>query len=62
MDIGIDFRIKYDLGNTPAVTQVDENHSAVVTAAENPAHERDLLVQVVGAELITVMRAPQRSH
>jgi hypothetical protein len=34
----------------------------VVAAAKNPAHENDFLIQVVEAESVAVMCAPQRAE
>ncbi len=58
----IDFRVEDHLSDAVAVAKVDEDNPAVVAAAKNPAHENDLLIQVVEAEGIAVMCAPQRSE
>ena len=61
MHFGINLRVKYNLGDPPAVAQVNKNDAAMITTPENPAHEYDLLAKVVGAEFVTVMCALQRS-
>ena len=59
---GVDFRVEDNLGDAPAVAEVDEDNPAVVAAAKNPTHENDLLIQVIEAESVAVMCAPQRAE
>ncbi len=62
VNVLVDFRVKDDLGNPPAVAQVDEYDAAVITAAEDPAHKDGFLPQVIKAKSVTVVCAPERSH
>ena len=42
------FRVKDDLGQTLAVTQIDKDHTAMIPAALDPSHEHDLCTHIFG--------------
>ena len=50
-------RITYYLHQTLTVTQINEDHSAMVTAAMYPTVESDSLIQVLGINETTVIGA-----
>jgi hypothetical protein len=51
--------VKDKLGNAFAIAQVDENHSAQIAAAMDPAHEQGSLAGIGGAQLAAVVGAAQ---
>ena len=58
----VDLRVEDDLGDAPAVTQIDEDDAAMVAAAEHPTHEDGFPVEKIRAEIVAGVCAPQRSH
>ena len=56
---GVDVLVEDDLGDAVAVAQVDEDHAAQIAAAMHPAHQKDGLAGVGGAQLAAGVRAAQ---
>jgi hypothetical protein len=50
---GCDLLVDHDLGDAGAIAQIEEDETAVVAAAVDPAHENDILARVFGAKLST---------
>ena len=62
MNFRIDLRIEHHLGDAPAVAQVDEDDAAMITAAQDPAHEDTFLTEMVQTEIVAGVRAPECAH
>src|SRR5205085_2357931 len=59
MGLGRVFLVDDELGEAPAVAQVDEADAAVGAPAVDPAHERHRLADIAGAQLAAGVRLPQ---
>jgi hypothetical protein len=53
----VDCRVKYDLGDPLPVPEIDEDHTAVIPAPMDPAHQHDFLVYIAGIEFPAMMRS-----
>ena len=62
MYLRVDLRVKNHLGYSAAITQIDKNNPAMVTPAQNPAHQGDLLAYIFFAKIITRMCPAQLPH
>jgi hypothetical protein len=65
MHISMDLRIKDNLGNAPAVAEIDEYDATMVTAPQHPAHKGDGLSHIIHSKIITGMtpfESPHRFH
>jgi hypothetical protein len=58
----MNLRIENNLGDTPAVAQINEYDTAMVTAAQHPAHKSDNLANIFHCKVITGMTPLESPH
>jgi hypothetical protein len=51
------FRVENDLSDTVAIAKIDESELAKITTFRDPAHQHDLLADVLSAQLSTRVSA-----
>ena len=57
--LGVDVRLEHDLGDAPAIPQIDEHAAAVIAAGCHPPEEDDLVARVRGTQSPTVVGSLQ---
>jgi hypothetical protein len=59
VDIGFGVFVEDELCDAFAIAQVNENHSAQIAAAMDPAHEQGFLAGIGSAQLPAAVRAAE---
>jgi hypothetical protein len=49
------FRIEHDLDNAGAISQIDENNTAMIPSSMSPPHQHDFLLRIIGSQIAAIM-------
>jgi hypothetical protein len=62
MNLSMDLRIQNNLGDTPAIPQINKYNPTMVTSSQHPTHQGDRFSNIIHCKIITGMTPFESPH